>query len=141
MERQELENYLEILEGFKRLISVIPSEHQRLMLDVDLCNSEMNDILHDIEFSKLDRTTGSRKAKALQKVQRRRRDNKEKIEITAVLNQFAVSNKKLISEVQKVLNLVKNIKKEQENRTYVPRVNTDIEIAFKHYDKETGTIN
>lgn len=141
MTNQELEEYIGVMEGFKRLLSMIPREHQKLMTEVELNNSEMNDILHDIEFSKLDRTTGSRKAKALQKVQRERRDNKEKLEITGILNTLAVNNKKLISEIQKVQNQVKNMKKEQENRVYVPRVNEDIEIAFRHYDKETGAIN
>lgn len=142
MTKKELLTSLECLDKFKKLLIDIPKMHQSVSDEIELCQSEVTDILHDIEFSKLDRTSASRKAKHLQKVQRIRRENKEMQEITQTLNIFLQNNKRLISDISKIQSQVKSIVSTQENRVYAPRSpRTAMEAAFMHFNATDETLS
>lgn len=141
MEKEEVNKILDNLTLLKDYLIKIPNYHQSVKNDIEYYTAETTDLLHDLEFCKLDRTIGSRKAKALQKNQRNRRESKNLHEITTVLNTFALNNKKLISDIQKVINQVQQIRTSQENRIYAPRAETSMEVAFRHYDTENERYN
>lgn len=141
MTKKELLTSLSCLEKFKRLLIDIPNIHQSISDEIELCSAEITDVLHDIEFSKLDRTSASRKAKALQKIQRTRRENKEMQEITQVLNNFIQNNKRLISDISKIQSQIKSVITTQENRIYSPKSpRTVMEAAFMHFNSKNQSL-
>lgn len=142
MTKKELLESLKCLDKFKKLLIDLPGIHQSVSDEIELCSAEITDALHDIEFSKLDRTSASRKAKALQKIQRNRRENKEMQEITQVMNIFLQNNKRLISDISKVQSQIKSIVTTQENRVYSPRSpRTSMEAAFQHFNVSSETFS
>lgn len=142
MNKKELVESLSKIEEFKRLIMNIPNEYQSVSTEIEMCQSEITDILHDIEFSKLDRTSASRKAKYLQKVQRKRRENKEMQELLHMLNIFFLNNKKIIPEINKVQSQIKSILNKQDNRIYSPRNSqTSMEAAFMHFNAKDESLD
>lgn len=137
MTRQELDQAIQTITDFRKLVGIVNKEYQTTCNDVDYYTDEVIDITHDIEFSKLDRTVGSRKAKALQKVLRARREAKEIKELLSLIKTFANENVKYGNELSKLINALSKMKNEQQNRVYSPRTGKTIEVAYKHFDKET----
>lgn len=137
--KQSIPGIRDLLLQFRRFLSSMPNWHAGVTGDVDYYQGEVQDRLHDIEFSKLERNSGYKKVRELQKTQHARREAKELREFSEVLNKFALDNKKLVGELTKTLNALDKVTNDQQNRIYAPRSDMKIDVAYVHYDKETGS--
>lgn len=97
--------------------------------DLKKCELEIMDLLHEIEFTKVNAYQGYLLCKEIQEVRQRRRKLKEKMEILKGLKEFEDSNRNLKINLYKVLANMEKIEESQGHRMYTPRVRTDISLA------------
>ena len=97
------------------------------------CDNRQQDILHEIEFSRLSRREYNIIAKELKDVRVERRNAKNLIEL---LEPFSQNNKYTATELTRLANKVRAVKEEQDSRVYeVKDNNVQRKIAGKdHYE-------
>lgn len=124
----EIEKFVEEMNYFFTNIERINSNLKNQLRTKEL---EQDDLLHEIELSKLNAFELSKVATRLQKTRKERRDIKDKLEFIATIKSFSDKyNNKLITG--DLINLLKNIKKLRENwttRIYKTRVLEDLKIS------------
>lgn len=130
MTREKMEYVIHIIKEFQGICSRMPQINQSLDAAIDYHSSECTDIIHDIEFSDLDYTTASRKAKLLQKARKDRREAKDLHEYSATIKNFIEANK-INSELVKLMNNITKIETDQQNRSYRPRASDTLEDRIK----------
>ena len=97
------------------------------------CENRQQDILHEIEFSRLSRREYNLISKELKDVRVERRNAKNLIEL---LEPFIQNNKYTATELTRLANKVRAVKEEQDSRVYeVKDNNVQRKIASKeHYE-------
>ena len=97
------------------------------------CENRQQDILHEIEFSRLSRREYNLISKELKDVRVERRNAKNLIEL---LEPFSQNNKYTATELTRLANKVRTVKEEQDSRVYeVKDNNVQRKIAGKdHYE-------
>lgn len=97
------------------------------------CENRQQDILHEIEFSRLSRREYNLISKELKDVRVERRNAKNLIEL---LEPFSQNNKYTATELTRLANKVRAVKEEQDSRVYeVKDSNIQRKIAGKdHYE-------
>ena len=96
---------------------------------INICEMETQDLLHEIKLTKFDVLRGYRLCKQLQEVRQRRRELKNKLELLRTLKDFLDNNKQLKINLFKTLTTMEKTEEHQGQRTYRPRVLTDITLA------------
>lgn len=124
----ETEKFVEEMNYFFTNIERINSNLKNELRTKEL---EQDDLLHEIELSKLNAFELSKVATRLQKTRKERRNIKDKLEFVATIKGFSDKyNNKLITG--DLVNLLKNIKRLRENwntRIYKTRVLEDLKIS------------
>ncbi len=124
----EIEKFVEEMNYFFTNIERINSNLKNELRTKEL---EQDDLLHEIELSKLNAFELSKVATRLQKTRKERRNIKDKLEFVATIKGFSDKyNNKLITG--DLVNLLKNIKRLRENwntRIYKTRVLEDLKIS------------
>lgn len=115
--------------NFLEVLNSVDKEWGSWHDDLKQCESEIIDLLHEIEFTKFDAYRGYKLCKEIQDVRQRRRKIKEKMEILRGLKDFETNNKNMKINLYKVLTNMEKIKENQGNRMYTPRVRTDLKVA------------
>ena len=124
----EIEKFVEEMNYFFTNIERINSNLKNELRTKEL---EQDDLLHEIELSKLNAFELSKVATRLQQTRKARRNIKDKLEFVATIKGFSDKyNNKLITG--DLVNLLKNIKRLRENwntRIYKTRVLEDLKIS------------
>lgn len=92
---------------------------------------EQDDLLHEIELSKLNAFELSKVAVRLRDVRHERRDIKDKLEFISTLKGFAdkYNNKLITGDIAQLLKNIRNLKENWETRIYKTRVLEDLKIS------------
>ncbi|MHB1651405.1 MAG: hypothetical protein ACYCVD_02875 [Desulfitobacteriaceae bacterium] len=115
--------------NFLELLNTIERDWGNWIDDLKQCEQEIQDLLHEIEFTKFDVFRGYKLCKQLQEVRQRRRKLKETMEVVRHLKDFLDANKQLKISLFKVLTGMEKTEERQEQRMYTPRIRTDISLA------------
>lgn len=130
MTKEKMDYVIHIIKEFQGICSRMNKINQSLDAAIDYHSSECTDIIHDIEFSDLDYTTASRKAKLLQKARKERREAKDLHDYSVVIKNF-VEASKINSELDKLMNNITKIQNDQQNRLYKPRASDTLEERIR----------
>lgn len=92
---------------------------------------EQDDLLHEIELSKLNAFELSKVAVRLRNVRQERRVIKDKLEFISTLKGFAdkYNNKLITGDIAQLLKNIRNLKENWEARIYKTRVLEDLKIS------------
>ena len=92
---------------------------------------EQDDLLHEIELSKLNAFELSKVAVRLRNVRQERRLIKDKLEFISTLKGFAdkYNNKLITGDIAQLLKNIRNLKENWETRIYKTRVLEDLKIS------------
>lgn len=117
----------ECIEQFLEFIQEAPAKHDKARQDISTADREVQDILHWLEFH-YNATTGlgpiMRMVAAETDAQRRRREAKKTEEVFSPVSEWALSNAGIKKSLEKLLEKVRGIEKDMENRKYTDK--TDI---------------
>ena len=130
MTKEKMDYVIYIIKEFQGICSRMNKINQSLDAAIDYHSNECTDIIHDIEFSDLDYTTASRKAKLLQKARKERREAKDLHDYSVVIKNF-VEASKINSELDKLMNNITKIQNDQQNRSYKPRASDTLEERIR----------
>lgn len=124
----EIERFAEEMNYFFTNIERTNSDLKNQLRTKEL---EQDDLLHEIELSKLNAFELSKVATRLQKTRKERREIKDKLEFIATIKGFSdkYTNKLITGDL---VNLLKNIRRLRENwetRIYKTRVLEDLKIS------------
>ena len=100
---------------------------------------EQDDLLHEIELSKLNAFELSKVAVRLRNVRQERRVIKDKLEFISTLKGFAdkYNNKLITGDIAQLLKNIKKLKDNWETRIYKTRVLEDLKISKMKKKEET----
>lgn len=118
---------INITHDFLELLNMIEKEWPAWWDDVKKDEGEVQDLLHEIEFTKFDACHGYQLSKQIKAARQHRREMKEQIEVLRPLRDFLDNNKQLKISLYKVLNLMEKTVENQGSRIYTPRVRMDME--------------
>ena len=131
----EVEKFVEQMNYFFTNIEKVNSDLKNRLRTKEL---EQDDLLHELELSKLNAFELVRIASRLKKTRKERRDIKDKIEFIYTIKGFSDKyNNKLITGY--LINLLKNIKQlrsNRENRIYNTRVLEDLKVSKMKENKQ-----
>ena len=124
----EIEKFVEEMNYFFTNIERVNSDLKNQLRTKEL---EQDDLLHEIELSKLNAFELTKVATRLQKTRKERREIKDKLEFIATIKGFSdkYTNKLITGDL---INLLKNIRRLRENwntRIYKTRVLEDLKIS------------
>jgi len=104
---------------------------------------EQDDLLHEIELSKLNAFELSKVAVRLRNVRQERRVIKDKLEFISTLKGFAdkYNNKLITGDIAQLLKNIRNLKENWETRIYKTRVLEDLKISKMKKKEESKWLN
>ena len=104
---------------------------------------EQDDLLHEIELSKLNAFELSKVAVRLRNVRQERRVIKDKLEFLSTLKGFAdkYNNKLITGDIAQLLKNIRNLKENWETRIYKTRVLEDLKISKMKKKEESEGLN
>ena len=120
---------VEAISNFLKAMSELDNQWEQICSDISKADLETEDILHEIELSRLNASEGYHWASQLQKVRKRRRDSKDQQSTLQPFKQWADRQKSLTIDLYKTLNSMKNVVKMKDIRVYHPRVRTDLKLC------------
>jgi len=120
---------VEAISNFLKAISELDTHWEQICSDISKTDMETEDILHELELSRLNASEGYYWASQLQDVRKRRRDSKDQQSTLLPFKQWADRQKSLTIDLYKTLNSMKNVVKMKDVRVYHPRVRTDLKLC------------
>ena len=113
-------------------------------LEKQISETEMarNDLLHELELGNLNAIEMTKVAKTLKEVLQERRKYKDELQKVMTLKGFTdkYNNKLIVGDIIQVIKNLKTLERELENRTYKPRMITNLKITEGKDDKTRDTI-
>lgn len=133
MQIDNMEETLELLNNINYFFSNIDEIDKKLQLDLYNKEGERDDLLHEIELSKLSIGERSRIFSQLEKVLKERRTIKDKIDLINTIKPYTNKYimKGIFAETDTTIKNIETLKRNQENRQYTPRVLKDLKCAKK----------
>jgi hypothetical protein len=114
----------------------VPEIYDQNWETISECNKEVQDLLHEIEFSENQTPAGGYKLyKALREVRRRRRQCKDENELLSPLVESLKQQETFRLKLFKVSSQIKELARMQGERVYRPRVRTGMDTE-ENYDEE-----
>lgn len=109
-------------------------------LNTELYNKEgeRDDLLHEIELSKLNAIERMQTYSRLETVLKERRNIKDKLDLINTIKPYASKfiTKGICAETETTIKNIETLKNNQENRQYTPRIIKDLKCAKKKGEKE-----
>jgi 5-bromo-4-chloroindolyl phosphate hydrolysis protein len=124
-------NAISTTKNFLETLNTVEQDWANWITDIQQCESETQDLLHEIELTKFDVQRGYKLAKQLQEIRQRRRELKDTVELLRNIKDFLDCNKQLKISLFKTLTSMERVEENQGQRMYAPRVRTDITLAEK----------
>ena len=122
------EEFLTEMKNFFENIDELKSTLDKQIKDTELAR---DDLLHELELAKLDAVEMTKVAKTLKEILQERRKYKDELAKVMTLKGFTdkYNNKLIVGDIINVLKNLKTLKNNNENRTYNPRVITNLKCA------------
>ena len=131
---EEVLDVAQKMEDICKFINSSITEESVLKTTIKKCEERQQDILHEFEFSMLSRRKRDLLAKELKDIRLERRNAKILIELLEPLAQQVKTKSTIMSSITNISNKIKDIKNDQDNRTYNQRnQNTDIKLTPKDH--------
>lgn len=115
-----------VIRGFLETLNNVEKDWDYWVEELQLCEQEIQDLLHEIELTKFDYRQGNKLCRQLQKARQHRRQLKDKKEIMRYLREFVNNNQQMKISLYKTLTNMERVKECQGRRMYTPRVRTDL---------------
>lgn len=133
-EVMDIEQALELLNNINYFFKNIDVVEKQLATDLYNKEGERDDLLHEIELSKLNAVERLSVYAKLENVLQDRRTIKDKINLINTIkpytNKFIM--KGICAETQTTIKNIETLKSNQENRQYTPRILKDLKCAKKN---------
>lgn len=131
MEIDDMQQSLELLNNIKNFFYNIEEIEKKLNTDLYNKEGERDELLHEIELSKLNAIEIVAVYKKLEKVLQERRIIKDKIDLVSTIKPYANKfiAKGICAETDATIKNIETLKRNQENRQYTPRVLQDLKCA------------
>ena len=131
MEIDDMQQSLELLNNIKNFFYNIEEIEKKLNTNLYNKEGERDDLLHEIELSKLNAIEIVAVYKKLEKVLQERRIIKDKIDLVSTIKPYANKfiAKGICAETDATIKNIETLKRNQENRQYTPRVLQDLKCA------------
>ena len=130
---EDMQQSLELLENIKNFFYNIEEIEKKLNMDLRNKEYERDDLLHEIELSKLNAIEIVNTYKKLERVLQERRIIKDKIDLINTMKPYTSKfiTKGICAETDATIKNIETLKRNQENRQYTPRVLQDLKCAKK----------
>ena len=121
----------EFLIEMKNFFENIDKLKARLEGEIKRVELERNDLLHELELGKLNAVELTKVAVVLRDVLKERRQYKDELKKVMTLKGFTdkYNNKLIVGDIIQVLKNLKTLEKNNQDRTYNPRVIKDLKCA------------
>ena len=131
----EVEKFVEQMNYFFTNIEKVNSDLKNRLRTKEL---EQDDLLHELELSKLNAFELVKIASRLKKTRKERRDIKDKIEFIYTIKGFSdkYNNKLITGDLINLLKNIKQLKSNRENRIYNTRVLEDLKVSKMKENKQ-----
>lgn len=128
---EDMQQSLELLENIKYFFYNIEEIEKKLNTDLRNKEYERDDLLHEIELSKLNAFELSKVAVRLRDVRQERRVIKDKLEFISTLKGFSdkYNNKLITGDIAQLLKNIRILKENWDTRIYKTRVLEDLKIS------------
>ena len=138
MEIDDMQQSLELLNNIKNFFYNIEEIEKKLNTDLYNKEGERDDLLHEIELSKLNAIEIMSTYKKIEKVLQERRVIKDKIDLISTIKPYTSKfiTKGICAETDATIKNIETLKRNQENRQYTPRILKDLKCAKKNKEKE-----
>lgn len=133
MQIDNMKDTLELLNNINYFFRNIDEIDKKLQSDLYNKEGERDDLLHEIELSKLNAIERMQTYSNLETVLKERRIIKDKMDLINTIKPYTTKYimKGIFAETDTVIKNIKTLKSNQENRQYTPRVLKDLKCAKK----------
>ena len=130
---ENMKQTLELLGNIKDFFFNIEETEKKLNTELYNKEGERDDLLHEIELSKLNANERMQTYSRLETVLKERRIIKDKIELINTIKPYTSKfiTKGICAETDTTIKNIETLKSNQENRQYTPRVIKDLKCAKK----------
>ena len=133
MNIENIEESLKLLEDIENFFTNFEDVEKKLLTDLSNKEAERDDLLHEIELSRLNAVEIMNMHKRLEKALKERREIKDKIALMNTMKGYANKfvEKGICAETKITIKNIKTLKSNNEVRKYVPRIIKDLKCAKK----------
>ena len=130
---EDMEQTLELLRNIKFFFVNMEDTEKKLNIDLSNKEAERDDLLHEIELSKLNAIEIMAIYKKLEDVLKQRRKIKDKLDLIKTMKNYAkmFNEKGIGGETEAIIRNIQKLKENQEIRQYKPRILKDLKCARK----------
>lgn len=130
---ENMQQTIDLLNNIKDFFYNIEEIEKKLITELHNKEGERDDLLHEIELSKLNAIEIMSTYKKLETVLKERRIIKDKIELIKTIKPYTSKfiTKGICAETDATIKNIETLKSNQENRQYTPRVLKDLKCAKK----------
>lgn len=130
---EDMQQSLELLENIKYFFYDMEETEKKLSAELYNKEGERDDLLHEIELSKLNAIERMQIYAKLEKVLQERRVIKDKIDLISTIKPYTSKfiTKGICAETDTTIRNIETLRSNQENRQYTPRVLQDLKCAKK----------
>lgn len=130
---ENMQQTLELLGNIKDFFFNIEETEKKLNTELYNKEGERDDLLHEIELSKLNAIERMQTYSRLETVLKERRIIKDKIELINTIKPYTSKfiTKGICAETDTTIKNIETLKSNQESRQYTPRVIKDLKCAKK----------
>ena len=130
---ENMQQTIDLLNNIKDFFYNIEEIEKKLNKELYNKEGERDDLLHEIELSKLNAIEIMSTYKKLETVLKERRIIKDKIELIKTIKPYTSKfiTKGICAETDATIKNIETLKSNQENRQYTPRVLKDLKCAKK----------
>lgn len=130
---ENMQQTIELLKNIKDFFFNIDETEKRLNTELYNKEGERDDLLHEIELSKLNAIERMQTYSRLETVLKERRIIKDKIELINTIKPYTSKfiTKGICAETDTTIKNIETLKSNQESRQYTPRVIKDLKCAKK----------
>ena len=134
---EDMQQTLELLENIDYFFKNIDAVERKLQTDLYNKEGERDDLLHEIELSKLNAIERMQTYSRLETALKERRIIKDKLDLINTIKPYTNKYimKGICGETNKTIQNIETLKSNQESRQYTPRVIQDLKCAKKKKDE------
>lgn len=112
------------------LMRDVPKQIERLKQEIDLCEKEENDLRHQLELTRFNAYEGYMISRDFQITLIKRRELKDELDSLIAVKVMMGQNRPMLAQAEVLSTTIKQKIGLQKNRTYTPRVRTDLAHKF-----------
>lgn len=133
MQIENMQETLDLLENIKYFFLDLDETEKKLNMELYNKEGERDDLLHEIELSKLNAIERMQTYSRLESVLKERRIIKDKIELINTIKPYTSKfiTKGICAETDTTIKNIETLKSNQESRQYTPRIIKELKCAKK----------